>query len=174
MAPRPHESPTGSHGDGYFRFVGVATVEVFRAQSDRDREELFAFRYSVYVEELGRFRRTADHERHWLVEPEDAWSVLYGARENGRVVGTTRLTFGACEPHLLSMNLSAGGRPYAERNINSEEVGYLIPLVFLAGDADGLARAIGGVDDSGDPCLPPTIAAAFARTGGVHSAAPHS
>lgn len=217
----------------------MATVEVFRAQSDRDREELFEFRYSVYVEELGRFRRTADHERHRLVEPEDASSVLYGAREGSQVVGTTRLTFGAdgfsqrqingyglapflaevpvrlmavgerlmvaphlrgstvteqlrdlwqqdadargvrlifgaCEPHLLSMHVSAGGRTYAERNINSEEVGYLIPLVFLAGDPDGLATAIGSTDDNGAPCLPPTVNAAFARTGGVHFAGPNT
>src|SRR5207245_26961 len=73
---------------------GVAAVEVFRAQSDQEREELFEFRYAVYVEELGRFRRTADHERRRLVEPEDACSVLYGARHEGRVVGTARLTFG--------------------------------------------------------------------------------
>ena len=28
------------------------TVEVFRAQSEQDREELFRFRYGVYVEEM--------------------------------------------------------------------------------------------------------------------------
>ena len=164
------------------------TVEVFRARSEQDREELFRFRYVVYVEEMGRYRRTADHQGRRLVEPEDAHSVLYGARDDGQVVGTSRLTFGAngfssrqinqyslgpflseaparlmavgerlmvtpslrgstvasklrdlavedveahgvrlvfgnCEPHLLSMNLAAGGRTYAERNINSEEAG---------------------------------------------------
>ena len=210
-------------------------VEVFRAQSDQDREELFRFRYEVYVEEMGRYRRTADHQGRRLVEPEDAHSVLYGAREDGQVVGTTRLTFGAdgfsarqvdqyslgpflsdaparlmavgerlmvvarlrgspvasrlrdlgfddvrsagvrlafgnCEPHLLSMNLSAGGRTYAERNINSEEAGYLIPLVFLVGDADGLAEAIGSRDGEGRPCLPPSIEGALARGDAVHSA----
>jgi Cyclic nucleotide-binding domain len=213
------------------------TTELFRAQSEQDREEIFAFRYSVYVEELGRYRRIADHERRWLIEPEDAHSVIYGARENGRVVATSRLTFGedgfsdrqldhyglapfladvpprligvgerlmvapdlrgstvsmelrdlqredveargvrlmfgACEPHLLSMNLSAGGRTYSERNINSEDAGYLIPLVFLAGDVDGLAEAIGSVDDDGHPCLPRSVGAALAQTGGVYSASP--
>jgi hypothetical protein len=178
------------------------TVEVFRAQSEQDREELFRFRYGVYVEEMGRYRRTADHRGQRLVEPEDAHSILYGAREDGQAVGTSRLTLGAdgfsprqieqyslgpflsevpaqlmaigerlmvapqqrgstvaaklrklalqdieaggvrlvfgnCEPHLLSMNLSAGGRTYAEHNINSEEAGYLIPLLFLGGPGRG-------------------------------------
>jgi hypothetical protein len=211
------------------------TVEVFRAQSEQDREDLFRFRYGVYVEEMGRYRGIADHRGRRLVEPEDAHSVLYGAREDGQVVGTSRLTFGSdgfssrqieqyslgpflseapaqlmavgerlmvaphlrgspvapklrdlsiedieassvqlvfgnCEPHLLSMNLSAGGRTYAEQNINSEEAGYLIPLVFLVGDTDGLAAAIGSVDGDGRPCLPSSIAAALARGDAIQSA----
>src|SRR4029453_5640787 len=157
-------------------------VELFRAQSEHDQEELFRFRYAVYVEELGRYRQRADHRGRRLVEPEDAHSVLYGARQDGHVVGTARLTFGAdglshrqideyslghllaevpaelraggerlmvapdlrgstvsaelrdferedvsargvrmifgaCEPHLLSMYLSAGARTDGEHNI---------------------------------------------------------
>jgi hypothetical protein len=212
------------------------TVEVFRAQSEQDREELFRFRYTVYVQEMGRYRATADHEGRRLVEPEDANSILYGAREDGQVVGTSRLTlgadgfsarqtdqysmgpflsqaparlmaigerlmlaphlrggavtsmlrelaredieaggvllvFGVCEPHLLSMNLAAGGRTYAARNINSEEAGYLIPLVYLDGDTDRLAAAIGSLDGDGRPCLPRCIEAALAGSDAVHSAA---
>ena len=198
------------------------SVELFRAQSEHDREEIFRFRYSVYVEELGRYRRTADHRGRRLVEPEDVHSVIYGAREDGRVVGTSRLTFGAdgfsqrqidqyslgpfladmpaelmavgerlmvapdlrgstlaaelrdlgredvsargvrlifgcCEPHLLTMNLSAGARTYAEHNINSDEVGYLIPLVWFAGHPEDLATA-------------PSIQQALGRGAAVHAA----
>jgi hypothetical protein len=45
------------------------SVELFRAQSDAEREELFRFRYSIYVEEMGRYGRVADHDGR-LVEPE--------------------------------------------------------------------------------------------------------
>jgi len=212
------------------------SVEVFRARSEQDREQLFRFRYEVYVQEMGRYRRTADHQGRRLIEPEDVHSILYGAREDGQVVGTSRLTFGAdgfsarqidqysldpflsevparlmaigerlmvtpslrgssvtsmlrelarkdveaggvrlvfgnCEPHLLSMNLAAGGRTYAERNINSEEAGYLIPLVFLDGDGDGLAAAIGSLPDgAGRPCLPRCLEVALRGSDAVHSA----
>ncbi len=196
--------------------------ELFRAESDHDREEIFRFRYSVYVEELGRYRGNADHEGRRLVEPEDGHSAIYGARHNGRLVATARLTFGTdgfsprqidqyslrpfladlpvelvsvgerlmvvpelrgstvaaelraferedarargirlifgcCEPHLLTMNLSAGGRPYAEHNINSEEVGYMIPLVWFEGDPEDLAAV-------------PSVQQALGRGGAVHAA----
>jgi Cyclic nucleotide-binding domain/Acetyltransferase (GNAT) domain len=210
-------------------------VEVFRARSDQEREEVFGFRYSVYVEELGRYRNAADHDRRRLVEPEDAHSVIYAAREDGRVVGTARLTFGSdrlsprqieqyslgpfleempaelmavgerlmvspdlrgstvspklrdlqredidargvqlvfggCEPHLLSMNLSGGGCTYAEHNINSEEAGYLIPLMWFEGSPEDLAEAMGSVDDEGRPRLPGCMERALERSGTVHSA----
>ena len=53
-----------------------------------------------------------------------------------------RAVFSCCEPHLLSMNLVRGQRPYATRNINSVEAGYLIPLVEFRPDVDGL-RGVG-------------------------------
>jgi hypothetical protein len=45
-----------------------------------------------------------------------------------------QLTFGACEPHLLSLYLGNGHRTYSNRNINSPESGYLIPLVIVTED----------------------------------------
>jgi hypothetical protein len=209
-------------------------VEAFRAISEADREDIFRFRYSIYVEELGRYRQTADHEGRRLMEPEDEHGVLYGARLADRVVATARMTFGEdgfssrqidqyslapflaevparlmcigerlmvipelrgstvtlalralmeedtaardvrlvfgdCEPHLLSLNLSLGCRPYAERNINSEEAGYLIPVLSFVGGTEGLAEAIGCLDEAGVPFLPPSIEAALARGGAVAS-----
>jgi hypothetical protein len=198
--------------------------ELFRAESEQDREDVFRFRYTVYVEELGRYRGIADHEGRRLVEPEDDHSVIYGAREDGRVVGTGRMTlgvdgfsprqidqyslrpfladlpaellavgersmvvpelrgstlnaelrgfqradvrargvrliFGCCEPHLLSMNMSDGGRTYAEHNINSDEVGYMIPLVWISGNLEDL-----------DLTAAPSVQRALGRAGAVHAA----
>jgi CRP-like cAMP-binding protein/predicted GNAT family N-acyltransferase len=44
------------------------------------------------------------------------------------------LIFGDCEPHLLNLYLSIGQRTYAEKNINSPEAGYLIPIVTVVED----------------------------------------
>ncbi len=52
-----------------------------------------------------------------------------------------RLVFGCCEPHLLNLYLAMGQRPYADRNINSPEAGYLIPLVAFVPDGEPLRGA---------------------------------
>jgi hypothetical protein len=45
-----------------------------------------------------------------------------------------QLMFGDCEPHLLNLYLGMGFRTYAQRNVNSKETGYLVPLVFVPED----------------------------------------
>jgi predicted GNAT family N-acyltransferase len=45
-----------------------------------------------------------------------------------------QLVFGDCEPHLLNTYQALGFRTYTERNVNSPETGYLIPLVIVAED----------------------------------------
>jgi hypothetical protein len=69
--------------------------DVGRADTDEDKEAVYRFRYSVYVEEMGRYQDTADHEGRRLVEPDDERSWIFYARdESGEVVGTARLSWG--------------------------------------------------------------------------------
>ncbi|MEM7143270.1 MAG: cyclic nucleotide-binding domain-containing protein [Actinomycetota bacterium] len=53
-----------------------------------------------------------------------------------------RIVFGVCEPHLLGLYHSMGCFPYAERNINSDDAGYLIPIVNFPFGADSV-RGLG-------------------------------
>jgi hypothetical protein len=64
-----------------------------RATTAADIEAVQRLRYAVYVEELG--------GRPFI----DTFDL--------------RLVFGCCEPHLLSLFLGMGQRPYADHNINS-------------------------------------------------------
>jgi hypothetical protein len=182
--------------------------DVGRADTDEDKEAVYRFRYSVYVEEMGRYHDTADHVGKRLVEPDDELSWIFYARDDsGEVVGTARLSWGgagftdrqieeyglapflaelpvehvalgervmvrpdlrgtglveevlacrdetgqahdvriqfsACEPHLLSLYLGRGRRTYSEKNINTPEAGYLIPLVMFPQGPD-LLRGLG-------------------------------
>jgi CRP-like cAMP-binding protein len=68
--------------------VGVATTP-------EEKEAVYCFRYSVYVEEMGRYQGSADHAGRRLVEPEDDVSWIFYAREGDDVVGTARLSWGA-------------------------------------------------------------------------------
>jgi hypothetical protein len=77
-----------------------------------------------------------------------------------------RLMFGCCEPHLLSLFLGMGQRPYATNNINSPSAGYLIPLVSFIPDVEAL-RGIG--HDAAPDELPGCVEQVLARGGAVRS-----
>lgn len=69
--------------------------DVGLAETDEEREAVYRFRYTVYVEEMGRYQSTADHTGRRLVEPDDEQSwISYARDDNGDVVGTARLTWG--------------------------------------------------------------------------------
>jgi hypothetical protein len=71
-------------------------LEVGPAETEEQKEAVYRFRYSVYVEEMGRYQSTADHVGRRLVEPEDEQSWIFSARtDDGEVVGTARLSWGA-------------------------------------------------------------------------------
>jgi hypothetical protein len=186
-------------------------IEIRRATTTEEREAIYRFRYSVYVEEMGRYTATADHTHRRLVDPEDEHSWNYFAHDGSAVLASHRVTwgglgfsarqidqydlrpflgelpvrvlfvgertmvaaahrgtrvgaelahgstlpvpaedhcvvFGACEPHLISYYARLGTVPYAPRNINSDESGYLIPLVAFprgTGVLDGLGSRRG-------------------------------
>lgn len=64
------------------------------ANFETDRERIFRFRYAVYVEEMRRTQRYADHDRRRIEEPFDATAYLVIAEHEGEVVGTVRANFG--------------------------------------------------------------------------------
>src|SRR4051812_6581919 len=60
------------------------------ADSLDDRQRIFRFRYEIYVEEMGRHQKYADHSARTVVEPFDATGHLFLAMEGDRIVGTAR------------------------------------------------------------------------------------
>jgi hypothetical protein len=68
-------------------------IEIRRAQTKSDFEAVFRLRYEVYVEELGRVQRYADHQARTIVEPLDASGRIFCAVENGTLVGTLRTNY---------------------------------------------------------------------------------
>jgi len=68
--------------------------EVGLAETEEQKEAVYRFRYSVYVEEMGRYQESADHVGRRLVEPDDERSFIFYARDGNDVVGTARLSWG--------------------------------------------------------------------------------
>src|SRR5687767_12598463 len=69
-------------------------IECGVATASEDVEAIQRLRYTVYVEELGRYRAAADHDKRVLAEPEDEHSWLFYGRDGGEVVAASRVTWG--------------------------------------------------------------------------------
>ncbi len=70
-------------------------IAMAEARTPEEREAVFRFWYSVYVEEMGRYRDSADHARQVLRDdPEDDHSRIAYASDEGEVVAACRLSWG--------------------------------------------------------------------------------
>lgn len=66
-------------------------TSVALAISEAERQEVFRFRYAVYVEEMGKSPPDANHDRRELMDRFDASASLYVLRDGeGALVGTLR------------------------------------------------------------------------------------
>jgi len=61
--------------------------------SDESPRDLFAFRYRIYVEEMGRPQRYADHTQKIIVDPLDDSGINILAIDDGEIVGCVRTNF---------------------------------------------------------------------------------
>lgn len=75
-------------------------VRVQEATSRSDREEIYRFRYRVYVDELRKPLPYADHERRLFTDEMDEQSRILVAFDEsaGTIVGTVRTLFGGTQP----------------------------------------------------------------------------
>jgi hypothetical protein len=70
-------------------------LTIRKAETAEDRQRVFRFRYEIYVEEMRRPQRHADHQARTIEEPFDATGHIFLAEdETGRVAGTVRANFG--------------------------------------------------------------------------------
>jgi hypothetical protein len=85
----------------------MASISVRPPRTPREREAVFSFRYTVYVEEMRRDEPHADHRRRRIIDPLDATGYLLAAfGSDGRVVGTVRVNLSR------DSNLSSYEGPY--------------------------------------------------------------
>ena len=61
------------------------------ATTDPDREAIYRLRYRVYVEEMQRPQKDADHEARLIRDALDDFGLLFGAWRHGVCIGTLRV-----------------------------------------------------------------------------------
>jgi hypothetical protein len=73
--------------------MNIAVRSQFRVCEANDpaaRDEVFRFRYRVYVEVMNRRQKYADHIRRIIAEPLDDTATIYAAYLGDRIIGTIR------------------------------------------------------------------------------------
>jgi CRP-like cAMP-binding protein len=75
-------------------------IEYCVARSEEEREQIYRFRYRIYVQELGLHPPEADHVDKRVRDEFDPYSTIYALRDDdsGAVVGTIRATYMAQLP----------------------------------------------------------------------------
>jgi CRP-like cAMP-binding protein/N-acyl-L-homoserine lactone synthetase len=69
------------------------SITVALAQTAKERAEVYAFRYRIYVEEMGLQPPGADHQRRQLADEYDPQGLSYALVEDGAIVGSLRCVF---------------------------------------------------------------------------------
>ena len=69
------------------------THEIRLAATDVELEALYAFRYRIYVEEMGRPQKYADHDMRRIRDPLDETGRNLVAWDNSEIVGCVRVNF---------------------------------------------------------------------------------
>lgn len=79
------------------------------AVTPEERAAVYRFWYSIYVEEMGRYRDVADHDRRELSDVEDDTSIIWTTIDEGEVVAASRWSW--------------GGHGFSDRQIEQYELG---------------------------------------------------
>jgi len=65
--------------------------KIRKVNTPDEREAVYRFRYSVYVEEMNRPKKYADHASRKITDPLDEHGDIFAVFEGPRVVGTVRV-----------------------------------------------------------------------------------
>src|SRR5262245_31010 len=68
--------------------------DVMQVTTESDREELYRFRYNVFVTEQSKNLTAADHVRKILVDPLDQLANHFAVTRHGKIVASLRAIYG--------------------------------------------------------------------------------
>ena len=81
-------------------------TRIKEVQTSADWDEVYRFRYLIYVEEMDRLQEYADHNQKLIQEPLDrSGHVLAAYADDGHIVGTVRFNVGVDEHFGLYVDL---------------------------------------------------------------------
>ncbi len=91
LAPQPN----GRQPSLLVNPTAPSTMQIRLAETSEECERIFRFRYSIYVEEMGKPMPGADHVRRTLRDDLDERSTHLFAKRGDELIGAIRITWGA-------------------------------------------------------------------------------
>ena len=80
------------------------TQPIHIAETEDERHAIYAFRYRVYIEEMRKPYRHADHQRKILRDALDEKAILLYATNNHEITGTVRINWGEDEDAFMTFS----------------------------------------------------------------------
>jgi len=128
-------------------------VDIRFARTASERQEIFRFRYQIYVLEQHRLQHYADHDRQQIAEPLDTKAALLGAWRGDSLVGTLRINLsrdGSLGSYESLYSMVRAGRFHPGRTaiatkfmVHPSERGHAVALrLCLAAFSYGMARDV--------------------------------
>jgi predicted GNAT family N-acyltransferase len=65
--------------------------EVKVAKTDEEKERIFQLRYQIYIEEMGKSNKNADHDKKIIKDLLDDWGTLFYIEKKRQMVATIRI-----------------------------------------------------------------------------------
>jgi predicted GNAT family N-acyltransferase len=73
--------------------VNAMGIEIRELTSHEDRQRVYRFWYNIYVREMNRVQKYADHEAGTIQEPLDQTGHVLAAIVDGEIIGTIRINY---------------------------------------------------------------------------------
>jgi hypothetical protein len=68
-------------------------IQIRAVSEGAEKFSVFRLRYDIYVKEMNRVQKYADHDQQIIREPLDEDAVIFGAFDHGKLVGTIRVNY---------------------------------------------------------------------------------
>jgi len=88
--------------------MGFPAHTIGVAHTDAEKRAIYELRYQVYIEEMGKPYRHADHERKQLSDQLDENATLLYSARDGRITGTVRINWGEDRQALSAFSKTCG------------------------------------------------------------------
>ncbi|HML34607.1 MULTISPECIES: cyclic nucleotide-binding domain-containing protein [Sporomusa] len=75
--------------------ISEDSIEICVAKTLEEKEEIYHFRYQIYVEEMSRHFAEVDYDNQHIYDEMDDWAVLLYAKIGSEIIATYRINIGA-------------------------------------------------------------------------------